>query len=125
MEHVPTDDVWNTATNAFTYDPTFAQIASPILESKKELVLSSGRNSADSYSWGIYQYQENQFVCIALLTEEYDSLQQIWNVKDERYVNGEWKTSFEGEITEDITQYYANDGYWNLQDARWSNVGKL
>lgn len=104
--------------NGFAEAPTFTDISDSKADAESELVLGQWRNSADSYSWAEYQYQDGTYVIIRELREETcylpDQDVRVWTINGIEVGRSDLLSE---EETEDLL--YNENSEWKLDGDRW------
>lgn len=125
--------IWDRTQGEYVLSESYGNIINPRVDGEHKLVRSSWRNWAASHSWAIYRYENGEFVCKSMMTEEplpeegREKVQapegaEIWQWTEEIYGKGgkvEKKsftvTEAPGEKTEypeDYYRFYEENSYW-------------
>lgn len=79
--------LWNPAAKQYEEIPEFQEIRNPVLSSADQEVLSSWRNSADSYGYAKYRWENGTLQMTARISVDYDIETMEAEMTEERLVN--------------------------------------
>jgi hypothetical protein len=112
----------------FVENPSFSEIANPVVDSENQVILSSWRNHAASYGYAMYRFINGEFVktnrlTIGMVSENiYDESVLSWI--DEIFVDGEWqiREKFTQNDFDDNGEWYEimfnENDFWDLSGSR-------
>lgn len=121
----------------------FEEIPNVSVDEENKVILSSWRNSAASYGWGVYVYENGQYYLAKILTEEYktgeeEESQCYWTVEEYHDAVLSLKDSEgKGTVTEQFNtvecdeetikeKLYGKESFWRLGDYyRWNSLERI
>ena len=119
------------SSNEIAHCPSFKNIINPSIDTTVNVIKSQWRNWAASHGWGIYYFQDGEFILTERFTEDliYGEETQddgYWIWKDEILIDGEWETRdyyTEFDVVQETElKHYGRESYWGIDQDKWKTL---